>query len=105
MTGLPTASARWVLISGAAMSVPPPAGKQTIMVICRSGYSARALCEIASVTAIAIRAADRRRALCAARDITDIGLSSKAWFYLSRNYDRPEIDGKVDSKTTEWGRA
>jgi hypothetical protein len=37
ITGLPSASPSWVLISRAAMSVPPPAGKQTIMVICRSG--------------------------------------------------------------------
>ena len=34
ITGLPSASPSWVLTSRAAMSVPPPAGKHTIMVIC-----------------------------------------------------------------------
>ena len=42
ITGLPSASPSWVLTSRAAMSVPPPAGKHTTMVICFSGYSARA---------------------------------------------------------------
>src|SRR5262245_61789197 len=41
ITGLPSASPSGTLISRAAMSVPPPAGKHTIMVIWRSGYSAR----------------------------------------------------------------
>jgi hypothetical protein len=77
------------LMSRAAMSVPPPAGKQTIIVTCRSGYSARASCEIEPRTTSDIRVGNSRRAMRAAREIADIGLSSKAWFYLSGNYDRP----------------
>jgi hypothetical protein len=33
--------------------------------------------------------AGNSRAIRAARETADIGLSSKAWFYLSCNYDRP----------------
>jgi len=43
ITGLPSASPSSVLIIRAAMSVPPPAGKQTIRVNWRSGYSACAI--------------------------------------------------------------
>src|SRR5262249_48494461 len=60
-TGLPSASPSGVLISRAAMSVPPPAGKHTIMVICRSGYSARAAEHGAPAAAIKIIAGSMRR--------------------------------------------
>ena len=40
ITGLPSASPSGVLMTRAAMSVPPPAGKHTTMVICLSGYCA-----------------------------------------------------------------
>ena len=43
ITGVPSASPSGVAISRAAMSVPPPAGKQAIKVTLRSGQAARAV--------------------------------------------------------------
>src|SRR5262245_66254292 len=89
ITGLPKASPSWVFISLAAMSVPPPAGKQATMVICRSGYSARARSNVAPATAISSIAGIRRRrprvVACETRDgIFGIGLSSGELFIGGR---------------------
>jgi len=81
-TGLPSASPSGVLISRAAMSVPPPAGKQTIMVICRSGYSARAEEHVALAPAIKIIAGNMRRRICLAHGRFDMGLCSWACFIV-----------------------
>ena len=53
------------------MSVPPPAGKQTIMVTWRSGYSARALVNAAPVPAIKIMASSVRREINGVRSPPD----------------------------------
>jgi hypothetical protein len=79
---LPSASPSAVLISRAAMSVPPPAGKHTIMVICRSGYSARAEAHVAPAPAIKIIAGSMRRRICLARGMLDMGLGSWACFIV-----------------------
>src|SRR5262249_7613182 len=68
ITGLPSASPSALLISRAAMSVPPPAGKHTLMGVCRSGYSARAEEHVAPAAAIKIIAGSMRRRICLARD-------------------------------------
>src|SRR6201982_851320 len=79
-TGLPSASPSGVLISRAAMSVPPPAGKHTIMVICRSGYSARAMEHVAPA-AIKIIAGTMCRRIRLARGRFDMGALLLGVFY------------------------
>jgi hypothetical protein len=64
------------------MSVPPPAGKHAIMVICRSGYSARASSLVAPGAAIKIITGSVRRRRCAASGMCDMGLSSQAYFIV-----------------------
>jgi hypothetical protein len=51
-------------------------------VICRSGYSARAEAQVAPAVAIKIVAGSRRRRICLARGMLDIGLCSWACFIV-----------------------
>src|SRR5262249_3969361 len=80
-TGLPSASPSGVLISRAAMSVPPPAGKHTIMVICRSGYSARAAEHGALAAAIKNIAGTMGPRIRPARGRVDMGALLLGVFY------------------------
>src|SRR3984893_15638132 len=79
-TGLPSASPSGVLISRAAMSVPPPAGKHTIMGVCRLGYSARAMEHVAPA-AIKIIAGTMCRRIGLARGRFDMGALLLGVFY------------------------
>src|SRR5215470_11124258 len=60
-TGVPSASPSGVAISRAAMSVPPPAGKQAISVMVRSGHAARAPDAAVSAANAATHAAETMR--------------------------------------------